>query len=134
MNDLIDLRITARLTTQEAAELFRVDRRTWRRWENGTHGAPAAVYIALRLLCGYLDPLGAIGWRMLSGSLYGPEGLRYEINEIRALPLRYALIAELRRENRQLKQQLGIDNVKNREEIRIRHYNNVIPITKYRDD
>ena len=95
IEDLFYWRHEARLTAIQAAELCGVTLRTWQRWECSTN-PPKAVRELIRLHAGYL-PLWS-GWQVRCGLLWSPEGVCFAEGELRALPFRYALLAELEKQ------------------------------------
>lgn len=70
LHDIHYLRRFAGLTADQAARLFGVSLRTWRRYE--TEGAPASIRRCLRWESGHVP--GWEGFRILPGLIYTPAG------------------------------------------------------------
>ncbi len=86
----------ARLTNDQAAELFCRTPRSLRRWN---HRTPKSAVNLLIIKAGFLGALSNNwdGWRLFEGKLWTPSGWSIEAGEIMSLPYQYALIAEYRR-------------------------------------
>lgn len=88
MHDIYDLRFRiGGLTTNTAAALLHVDRRTFERWESGRARMPFAAYALLAILVGDLSPLGDSwsGWRFRNGAFLSPENEEITAGDLRAL-------------------------------------------------
>lgn len=91
-----DLLSLARVSREQAADLFCHTPRSLRRWH---HSTPRCAINSLILNAGFLGALSEQwdGWRLFQGKLWTPSGWSIDPNEIMALPYQYALIAEYRR-------------------------------------
>lgn len=72
VNDIKELQALARLSSERAAGVFEVSRKTWDRWRGGQTRPPAAVLAYLKTLAGRLPYAGWEGWEIVGGLLYPP--------------------------------------------------------------
>lgn len=99
-NMLIEARITAHLTPQEAADLCGCNRTTYRRQETGSSRVNLSCFRLLLMQAGFLPPPWE-GWRLHGGLIWSPEGEGFAPGEIRAIPLMNATVAAYQAQQRQ---------------------------------
>lgn len=101
-HDLYNARRQARLTRDQAADLAGIHRTTYTRQETGDSRPSLAVYRLLLSRAGWLPDPAWFGWRFAQGQLWTPENVGYDPGEIQAIPYQHALVADLRRQLRDL--------------------------------
>ncbi len=99
LTTLPELRLRARLTRAQAADLCGVAPETFRRWCTDRPPNPAAVRL-LAVLAGYVPWAGWEGWEVHSGILYPPGYTRNGIGpgQVLAIPFRDQLVTEYQRQ------------------------------------
>ena len=102
MHDFNDLRVRARLSSAQAAELLGVSQRTVRAWNRAERPCPRAVELVLQMITGDLSPFGWPGWLLAGGDLITPDGHAYRPGDVAAIYWREQLINHYRRELRLL--------------------------------
>lgn len=123
-DDLYNARRRARLTIDQAADLAGVTRRTYQRQEHGHSRIHPAIYRLFMARCGFMPDPAWRGWFIGQGKIWTPENWGIEPGELRALPYRYALIAELERQVRDRDKEKALVAMQRPE------LSNVIPFTR----
>jgi len=94
------------ISKSKAAELCGVDKRTWRRWEDGKTGMPRAVWGWFQAATGGGFAAGGPeweGWSFYRGEICTPEGISFKHGEIRGIPLLFRRIHEYERITEELR-------------------------------
>lgn len=113
VSDLIFLRVTARLSVAQAANLFEVSQRTWRAWERGERPPQRGVILYLEVLCGDLSAHGWPGWQIVQGELINAQGQAFTPDQVNALPWLRQLIKAYQVEIRTLEKYQRLNTASN---------------------
>lgn len=88
---LNSLRHYSGLTIKDTLELFGISRRTW--YNREKKGAPKLVITYFKMRLGVLEHFGWEGWNIdANGTLWSPENIAFNKNQIRAIPWDRGLI------------------------------------------
>jgi len=109
-NDIHNQRKLGNLTMQDAADACGVNRKTWRRWENGNNKMPKSTWGWFSIITSGAAIAGGPdweGWSFHQGKLYSPEGWGgFTAGELRSWPYLHAQLAEHRLRIRGLEAEL----------------------------
>ena len=105
LTTLRELQLVAGLSTEDAARVCMVPKNTYRRWRGDRTPNPTALRL-LSIMAGYVPWHGWDGWEMHNGVLFPPGYSRNGIRpaDILALPFTLQLLAEYRRQLKELHQ------------------------------
>jgi len=84
--ELLALRLEARLSVTSAAESLDITRQTYRLWESGKIKTPTYVTKLLRASAGFPLCCEWDGWRFINGKLWAPEQTGFLPGDLRSIP------------------------------------------------